>query len=228
MLKDIQVEADKSPTHLTISNVILGLSVAICFIILLVNPAYTYLTGKYFNGREIPSIIFMTIYSQLWMLLIPIIFIKIILRDSLKNFGLVIPSNKARALSLTLISLFSLLLCLPFFLNRIPRPYSLHHLSLSEFIFTQLVILPLYYFAEEFFFRGFLFIGLWKNMRWRSVWVTESLFAFVHLGKPLAEIIFSIPVGLVLNFVALNTRSVFPAIIIHYCIGAIVNLWVYI
>ena len=96
-----------------------------------------------------------------------------------------------------------------------------------KFILVQLLILPPYYFCEEFFFRGFMFMGLWKKINWHSFWVTDIIFFYSHLGKPPLELIFALPVGIVLNYITLRTKSVYPAIIVHCIAGIFLNSLVY-
>jgi uncharacterized protein len=211
---------EKQPNKTPKPKGIAFIAIIISFAILAVNPAYRFLINKPFNQLDQSSQIFMLIYSIFWMFVVPMVIIKCIYKMKLKDFGLKLPTNMKKAFYLVI---FSYLMITPpfiWFAKRVQAYYQVSSLTYNEFLFALFIILPLYYFAEEFFFRGFIFIKLWDDMRWRSVWFTEILFALIHIGKPSLEIIFSIPVGLILNYVTYNSRSIFPAILIHYYMGA--------
>jgi len=56
------------------------------------------------------------------------------------------------------------------------KGYSFGTPTLPKYILILGVLFPLYYIGEEFFFRGFLFLGLWKRVGWHSFWITDIIF----------------------------------------------------
>lgn len=219
--------SDKQNRNTRISKIIITTAIIFCFAVLLVNPAYTLLTNKPFNLMQKPSQIFMLLYSTIWMLLAPLAVIKFVLKMGIKDFGLQLPVDMKKAFYIIIFSYIIITPPLIWFAKKIKIYYPANSLTLNEFIFVLFIISPFYYFAEEFFFRGFIFTKLWRNMRWRSVWFTEILFALAHIGKPGLEIVVSIPVGLILNYVVYYSRSILPAILIHYYIDCFVLIWAY-
>lgn len=183
--------------------------------------AYRDLTGKIFNAK-IPSILALFIlYTSIWFFILPILTSKFILRDKLKNLGLYLPVNKKKTLYLTLLALLLLIPYMFFFstLKQFQHFYSFGEINVNKFILIQCVLFPIYYFFEEFFFRGFLFLGLWKRIGLHSFWITELIFTLAHIGKPMLEIFLAMPASLILSYLTLQTKSFYPAALVHCLIG---------
>ena len=89
-----------------------------------------------------------------------------------------------------------------------------------------MVLFPFYYIGEECFFRGFLFLGLWRRVRWHSFWITDVLFTLAHIGKPGLEILLCIPASIIFNCLTLFTRSIVPAVIVHTIMGIMLSILV--
>ena len=177
--------------------------------------------GKAYKATDLTSIGFMIFLSGVCFLLIPILINKIIYQEKLKNIGLALPNNMSRAVILTI---FTMAVLIPAILLLARQPsvikyYTLDSQNKMYLIILQLVLMPLYYFFEEFFFRGFLLINLWNKVKWHSFWITDILFTLAHLNKPILEFLFAIPIGIIFAFLALNTRSIYPSIITHYFMG---------
>ena len=174
-----------------------------------------------FDGQKITSIVFLVLFTCLVCFALPAATSKLFLREKLKDLGLIFPPNKLKAL---LLILAALLLLLPFIFILAKRPefqrhYSLAQPNLTELIFLNVFLFPLYYFTEEFFYRGYLFLGLWKRLKWHSFWITDIFFAFAHLGKPGYEILLSMFASVVFNVITLSSRSILPAMITHWIMG---------
>ena len=176
-----------------------------------------------FNALHLSSFLFLDAFSWLLFLITPMIIAKSLWQIPIARFGLHLPTNKFRALALTLIA-FLLIVPITFSLShftQIKQYYGASHIPLYYFLFTQLVFFPLYYLAEEFFFRGFLFLTLFEKIGWHSYWVSDLFFTLAHAGKPPIEILLSIPVSVMLNFLTLKTKSIFSSWVIHLTIGAL-------
>ncbi|PIP86931.1 hypothetical protein COW81_02980 [Candidatus Campbellbacteria bacterium CG22_combo_CG10-13_8_21_14_all_36_13] len=95
------------------------------------------------------------------------------------------------------------------------------------FVFSAPTMISLvYYFAEEFLFRGFLFFGLWDRFKYHTFWITNVIFAIFHVGKPTLEVFFAFSLGLVLSYTSFKTKSFIPATIIHFAVALILNILV--
>jgi hypothetical protein len=67
----------------------------------------------------------------------------------------------------------------------------------------------------EYFFRGFLVIGMIRMLGRGAVLPMAVLYCFLHFGKPAAEAISSIAGGYILGVVAYETKSIWGGVIIH-------------
>lgn len=74
--------------------------------------------------------------------------------------------------------------------------------------------------AWEFFFRGFLLFGLGKDFLRRAVLVSTIPFTLMHYGKPELEMASAMIAGLVLCFIALRSRSVWPGVLLHWLVAS--------
>lgn len=87
----------------------------------------------------------------------------------------------------------------------------------------------LYYLAYEFFYRGFLLRGL--EPYWglsAAIWVQTLASTLLHLGKPAAETLGAIPMGLAFAAVAVRSRSLLWPVLLHLLIGVLTDafsLW---
>lgn len=183
--------------------------------------------SKYFgvyDPKEIPAFAFLDFYTLIWFFLIPIMTNKLIFNESLKEMYLGLPKNK---LSTTLLISLALLFIMPYIIFCAKQTsfqgYSLGIHTFPKYTFIAVFLFPLYYLGEEFFFRGFLFLGLWKRVRWHSFWITDLLFTLSHFGKPGLEVLLCIPITIILNSITLYSKSIYPAVIIHSCAGVMLS-----
>ncbi len=91
----------------------------------------------------------------------------------------------------------------------------------------------LYYIGWEVHFRGLLLFRLAASVgAWTAIFIQVIPSTLIHTclvapGKPFAETLAAVPAGIVLGWLALRTRSVWPAIVIHASIGISTDLWQY-
>jgi membrane protease YdiL (CAAX protease family) len=80
------------------------------------------------------------------------------------------------------------------------------------------------FFALEFFFRGFLVLGLARGIGRASIFVAMVPYCMLHYHKPPAEAFAAIIAGLVLGEVAYRTRSIAGGVIVHISVAATMEL----
>ncbi|TND06532.1 MAG: Abortive infection protein [Bacteroidetes bacterium] len=81
------------------------------------------------------------------------------------------------------------------------------------------------FFTLEFFFRGFMTIGLRRRFGYYSVLVMMIPYCMIHFGKPMPETIGAIIAGLVLGTLSLKSRSIMLGVLIHYSIAITMDLF---
>lgn len=74
--------------------------------------------------------------------------------------------------------------------------------------------------ALEFFFRGFLVLGLARTLGRAAIWVAVVPYCMIHFHKPPLEAFAAIVAGLVLGEVAWRTRSILGGVIVHVGVAA--------
>jgi membrane protease YdiL (CAAX protease family) len=80
------------------------------------------------------------------------------------------------------------------------------------------------FFALEFFFRGFLVIGLGRAIGRASIWLAMVPYCMIHYHKPPLEAFAAIVAGVVLGEVAYRTRSIAGGVIVHIGVAATMEL----
>jgi membrane protease YdiL (CAAX protease family) len=71
----------------------------------------------------------------------------------------------------------------------------------------------------EFFFRGFLVIGLSRAIGHRAVLVSIIPYAMIHIYKPMPEAFGAILAGLLLGALALRSRSIWGGVLVHVAVA---------
>ncbi|MGF1464546.1 MAG: type II CAAX prenyl endopeptidase Rce1 family protein [Sandaracinaceae bacterium] len=73
--------------------------------------------------------------------------------------------------------------------------------------------------AWEFFFRGFLLFGFARDFLYRAVLLSTVPFVLMHFGKPELETLGALVAGLILCFIALRSRSIWPGVLLHWLVA---------
>jgi membrane protease YdiL (CAAX protease family) len=79
--------------------------------------------------------------------------------------------------------------------------------------------------AWEFFFRGFLLFGLRRDLGSVAVLLSTVPFTLMHVGKPEAEMASAVVGGLVLCWIALRSRSIWPGVVIHSLVATTMDFF---
>ena len=96
-------------------------------------------------------------------------------------------------------------------------------IAISSFEFSY----ALRFVSVEFFFRGFLIIGLVKLIGHKAILPMVVLYAFWHFGKPVAETIAAGFGAYILAIIALKTKSISGGIIVHMGIALLMEAAAY-
>lgn len=78
--------------------------------------------------------------------------------------------------------------------------------------------------ALEFFFRGFMTLGLRKRFGYYSIFIMTIPYCMIHFGKPMPETIGAIIAGIVLGTLSMKSRSVLMGFFIHYSVAITMDL----
>jgi hypothetical protein len=80
------------------------------------------------------------------------------------------------------------------------------------------------FFAIEFFFRGFMVLGLKRSLGWASVLVMLAPYCMIHYYKPMPEALGAIGAGLVLGTLAWRTGTILYGWALHYGVALSMDL----
>jgi len=155
--------------------------------------------------------------------IIPIILIKAVFKEGLKDYGLQLGDWKF-GLKATLISF--IILPLPAYLaSQNPEHLEFYPLttlataSTGLFALWGLTYLP-HYIGWEFFFRGYIGFGLKKDYgAFPAIMVQTLLTTLMHIGKPAGETWGAAFAGVYLGLLTYRTGSVLWAILFHLYAG---------
>jgi membrane protease YdiL (CAAX protease family) len=75
------------------------------------------------------------------------------------------------------------------------------------------------FFALEFFFRGYLLFSLRDKMGDSAIFVSMVPYCMLHFGKPFSETIFAIVGGIIFCWIALRTKSIWGAVVLHVALA---------
>lgn len=82
-----------------------------------------------------------------------------------------------------------------------------------------------YWFAWEFFFRGFMLFGLARRYGAPTAILIQAIpFTFLHFGKPELEVYGSFIAGIVLGYVDWRGRSILPSFLLHWMVALSMDL----
>ena len=93
----------------------------------------------------------------------------------------------------------------------------------QAFLFWE-ILYALQFVAVEFFFRGFLLIGMLPVLGEAALAVSILPYVMIHFGKPLPEVFGAAIAGWVLARLAFKTGSIVPGILLHYAIALSMDL----
>jgi CAAX protease family protein len=164
---------------------------------------------------------------------IPVLAIKVLLREPLRDYGLrvrgILPHGRVY-LTLYLIALPALVLVSygASFQQTYPFYDLAPHQGLWPYLWIWWACYALQFVALEFFFRGFVLHGLAPRFGYAAIFVMIVPYNMIHYGKPMPEALAAIVGGIVLGTLALKTRSIWWGAALHISIALtmdVLSLW---
>lgn len=167
---------------------------------------------------------------NLFYFIIPAIVIKTVFRERLSEYGLRI-KGAFKDYGLYIIMLLVMLPLVWYFsgTKSFQARYPFYSLLPGEGLTTDFWWWELLYFSQfftlEFFFRGYMTLGLRHRFGYYSVFVMMIPYCMIHFGKPMPETIGAILAGIVLGTVSLKSRSVLLGVLIHYSVAITMDMF---
>jgi len=194
--------------------------------------------GKYFPDMKANPLY--DLYAHFWqffvffflLFIIPLLLIKFVFRENLKNYGFTIGDIKTGSI---LVIITALLIIIPVVwlgsaLPDVRREYPLAKILLQRhdliFIYESFYVM-FYYIAWEFFFRGFLLFGLKERFgAFNAILIQTISSCLIHIGKPEGEILGAIFLGIVFGIIALRSKSIWYVFILHSLLGVLSDIFI--
>lgn len=126
---------------------------------------------------------------------------------------------------------FSIMLPLVFavsFSKGFQDKYPYYELNSGEKLYPWFWIWELIYLFQfiglEYFFRGFMVLGLKEKFGLQSILIMTIPYCMIHFSKPMPEAVGSIFAGLALGYLSYKKGSVLPGAFLHFSVAVTMDL----
>lgn len=182
---------------------------------------------------ELWQLVYWALVSFAYYVLLPLAVIVFVFRESPAKYGL-----KFKGLFfgwkayLLMASVILPVVVLVSFSPEFVHTYPFYRFRSPDKLFPQFFIWELVYilqfFSLEFFFRGFMVLGLKPHLKGYSILAMTIPYCMIHFSKPLPECIGSIFAGLILGAMSYRTGSVWLGAALHVAVALtmdVLSLW---
>lgn len=76
----------------------------------------------------------------------------------------------------------------------------------------------------EFFFRGFIVFALFRRFGYHALMIMAIPYVMIHFNKPIPETIGALFAGLLLGYLALKAKSIWPGVALHWGVAVTMDL----
>lgn len=182
------------------------------------------------GNKDLTSALYTFSSSLILLGLLPAFIIKFVFHEPLSNYGVRLGNWQWGLKAFFLLTPVMMAVTLPSSrLESFIAEYPLYKgAGASPFNFIAYSLLYLtYYLGWEFFFRGYMQFGLETRLGEGNAILIQTLAScLLHIGKPDAEIYSSILGGIVWGVVVFRTRSLLPALLLHWLLGICLDAFI--
>jgi len=164
---------------------------------------------------------------------IPIVMIRFVFKEKLSDYGLKWKGafSFAGFYALAFLLLFPFVVWVSFapeFQVTYPFFVPIDRNEMIPYFLVWEIFYVAQFFALEFFFRGWMVLGLKKDLGLYSVFVMVIPYCMIHFTKPMPECIGSIFAGIFLGLMTYRTQSVWMGALLHVAVALsmdFLSLW---
>jgi membrane protease YdiL (CAAX protease family) len=163
----------------------------------------------------------------LCLFVVPALLIKLVMRERLKDYGLAIGEWRTWLRHAGIYALVAVpLIAIASRLGAFRAYYPMFHLAREQpaLLVPWEVAYGAYFFAWEFFFRGYLLRALARPFGPAAIVIQTIPFVMMHFGKPEAEVAASVVAGIFLGLMAYRGRSMIGCWLLHWACAATMDL----
>jgi len=185
------------------------------------------------EDARLAELIYWSLGTYLNYFVIPVLAIKLLFRENLSDYG-VDPRGMFRG-GLIYVGFFAVMVPLLLFFSTtdaFQARYPFYQIGTTEPLWPRFWIWEMFYmvqfFCLEFFFRGFMVHGTKHRFGVYSIFVMTVPYCMIHFGKPMPETFAAIVAGVVLGYMSLKTRSIWPGAALHMSVALsmdFLSLW---
>jgi membrane protease YdiL (CAAX protease family) len=157
-------------------------------------------------------------------LVIPALFVKFVVGDRLRDYGLKLRGafQSAWVYALMYLAMIGPVLWASrwqSFLNTYPFYQVEPGASFWPRMLYWEILYAIQFIALEFFFRGFILHGCRRRFGAYAIFVMAVPYCMIHFHKPLLETLGAIAAGLILGYMSLRTRSIWLGAALHVAVA---------
>lgn len=182
---------------------------------------------------ELWQLVYWASLSFFFYVVVPVGVIKLFFRERVADYGLKLKGLFFGWRAYLLMASFILpVVLLVSFSKEFVYTYPFYRFNDPDKLYPQFLIWELFYilqfFSLEFFFRGFMVLGLKPHLKGYSILAMTIPYCMIHFSKPLPECIGSIFAGLILGAMSYRTGSVWLGACLHVSVALsmdLLSLW---
>lgn len=190
-----------------------------------------YLTQS--SHTEAWQLVYWAMASSAFYFIPAIVVIRLVFKDKIQNYGLKLKGMFTGwkiyvAMYIFMLPLIYLVSRNDEFLNTYPFYRIKSKADLLPYLGIWEAAYIIQFIALEFFFRGFLVLGLKGKLGIYSICVMIIPYCMIHFSKPLPECVGSIFAGLILGWMSYKTNSVIMGAMLHISVALsmdFLSLW---
>jgi membrane protease YdiL (CAAX protease family) len=183
-----------------------------------------------FGDKELMSALYTFSISLILLGLLPALVTKFVFHEPLSLYGVRLGDwQLGLKVFLILAPVMMALTFAPSRMESFVAEYPLYKgAGASPFHFMSYSLLYLtYYLGWEFFFRGYMQFGLRTRLgEWNAILIQTLASCLLHIGKPSPEIYSSILGGIIWGMIVFRTRSLLPALMLHWTLGVCLDAFI--
>lgn len=193
---------------------------------------FSFIAPVFGEMADVYQYVFQFFSAFIFLFIIPLILIKYVLKEKFSRHGLQIGEWRF-GIGMFILGV-AVLVPAMFFSASMPEIQAEY--PLSKLISRSMVILALYeasylfyYIGWEFFFRGYLQLGLVGEQTTKlgiflALFYQSFFSTIMHAGKPIGEILGAAVIGPIFGWVSLKSKSVVYMTGVHYIVGVTTDI----
>ena len=183
------------------------------------------------NPRDLAPLLWWAGVSVAGYVVVPVVLITLVWRQRLAEYGLRWSADwRTLRPYLAFVVVMAPVVWIASSTDQFQARYPFLNMMPGESIQSRWLIWESAYFAQffalEFFFRGFMVLGLKARFGWLSIPVMVVPYCMIHFAKPMPEAVAAIVAGIALGHLSVKSGTVFWGALLHCTVAVSFDLTV--